>query len=265
MIRTLLILCLALNGAAGAASRCGAQQECPEQLLSELALKAVRSGGSAWADEALRATRFGQLEDSLYDVLCPDPLALPTRVPQVAFFRVDIPGYTITDDRVTSARVQLPDPKHWLVAIDIKSESVYLLEGSRDPLGGFNRLMRKVGANVRDSRVAEQAFYLYLHTVRTEKYQDALPLSALELESLVMRHFAGRTDPSVARQFERWWGGVPASVKMQVRPPTPVTGKDGFVVRYFWYQNGELSECAATVGFDGTIRESPPRRVQSGK
>jgi hypothetical protein len=218
-----------------------------------------------WAGEPLRATRAAQLEDDLYYVLCPDPLALPLRISPVAFYRIDMPGYVIKGDMAVSASVQLPGPKRWLAAIDINSEAVFLLNGSRDPLAGFNALMRKARVNVADGSVSEKVFFMYLEAVRGGEYLNALPMNALELESLVMRYFSRRSGPAAEEQFQEWWGRVPASVRARVVPPTAAKGRAGFDIRYYWFKNGVLSECSVAVGADGTVTELTAKPVAGTK
>jgi hypothetical protein len=260
--RVLAALCFILYGGPVATPECAAPQLPPlEQRLSQVAIQAIRNADSVWARDPLRATRVAQLEDDLYYVLCPDPLVLPTRISPVAFYRIDIPGYVIKDDMAVSASVQLPGPRRWLVAIDIKSEEVFLLDGSRDPLAGFNALMRKARVNVGDDSVAEQVFFLYLEAVRGGGYLDALPMNALELESLVMRYFARRSEPAAKEHFQEWWGRVPASVKARVAPPTAAKGRAGFDIRYYWFKSGVLSEYSVAVGADGTVTELTAKLV----
>jgi hypothetical protein len=158
--------------------------------------------------------------------------------------------------------VQLPDRLHWLVGIDVRSETAFLLDGSPNALEGFNALMRKVQVAVRDVGRAEQLFFLYLEAVRGDGDLDALQRSALDLESLVFRYFTRHTsDPTARGRFEKWWGAVPASVKTGVPRPSAVKGQSGFDVHYYWFKNGVLSECFATVGLDGTVTEATPKRI----
>lgn len=178
------------------------------------------------------------------------------RITPICFYSVTVPAYQLDGNAIESVSVQLDDQREWIAAINLKSHSVYLLAGSRDPVAGFNGLMRDLHLHVTDSDAADAVFDSYLAMARGDHFRQHVVTDEMKLESLALEDFRLRSPQSESRQaFERWWNATSNGARRWVVPPQTLSVHDGYIVRYFVYDRGSVRRQDIHVQSDGTVRE----------
>jgi hypothetical protein len=228
---------------------------CAGDRCAEAVVAAVRSQLNS--ELPLQATLMPGLSDDLID-LETQGLSRPikTKVSTFSFFLVSPRRYEINDDVVERESAEVDSQSEWLVAVDLRNDSRYFLEGSSNSLGEFNRLMTSVNLKVTNQEGALNVFDFYLEVVRGHQFRSRVIGDDLKLESVALDDFRLRFPTSERRRaFNAWWRELSNSNKKSIVPPTANPQKGGFTVRYFLYDKGIVYHRSLTVNPDATIVE----------
>jgi len=240
------------------------QSICADDQRKADAVRAVRAQSNS--DLPLQATLLPALTD--------DVISLETRglahalgadLPIVSFYRVAPSIYQMEGNRVVSETVELDNYREWLVAVNHRSNETYLLEGSTDPIGEFNKLARALRLQVADANAALGIFDFFLKVARGQQFRSHVVADEMNLESVALEDFRLRFSTAKRRAaFGSWWDGIPASTKKALLPPKARPVKNSFEVQYFFYSQGNLYSQSLIVNSDGAIAEGQSKIIVQG-
>jgi hypothetical protein len=237
---------------------------CVDEQRQAAALSAVRA--QSHSDLPLYASLMPGLMD---DVISMETRGLPRAVGAevhiVTFYKVIPFGYQIEGDKVVGETIELDNYSEWLVAVGSRNDVIYLLEGSSDPITGFNKLAKDLHLQVADADGALGVFDFFLKVAHGQQFRSHVVADEMALESVALEDFRLRF-PTAKRKtaFGSWWTSVSESTKKALHPPKASPVKNGFYVQYFLYSQGGVFARNLTINVDGTVAEGEPRTIVSG-
>jgi hypothetical protein len=253
------LICLALLCPTGPG-----QNTCAEEQRQAAALGAVRA--QSHSDLPLEATLLPSLTD---DVISLETKALPralgAEVLIVSFYKLVPSTYQLEGSKIVGETVELDNYKEWLVAVSRRNDVIYLLEGSTDPVSEFNRFARDLHLQVADPNAALGIFDFFLKAARGQQFRSHVVADEMKLESVALEDFRLRFPTSKRKAaFNSWWASVSDGTKKTLSPPKANPVKNGFEVRYFFYDLGNISSQTLTISTDGTVTEGKSKIIVSG-
>jgi hypothetical protein len=185
-------------------------------------------------------------------------------VPVVCFYHVTIPMYELEGRRILSESVELGTNREWLVALDVANDLTVVLEGSKNATANFNRLVGALDFNISNPDDAIELFDFFLKVAKGDRYRFQVVGDEMALESVALEDFRLRLPSNKRRPaFEAWWKGVSDSRRAAIQPPRATKTKDGYEVRYLYYNRGNLWSRKVLVRADGTLVELSYRLIVS--
>jgi len=236
------------------------QTVCPDEKRAEQALRVVRE--HSHAAQPLRAALLPNLTDDVISLQTSRLRhALGSDVIVAIFYKVTPSIYQLDGNKVASETIELDAEREWLVAVGPGDEA-YLLEGSDDAVGEFNRLVRDLHLQVVDESGALSVFDFFLKVTKGQEGRAAVVPDDMKLESVALDDFRLRF-PTIKREaaFRSWWARIPATKKQTIMPPKAIQAKNGFDVRYFLYRQGEVLGLSLPVKDDGTLGREESRVI----
>lgn len=175
------------------------------------------------------------------------------RVSIVEVYDVRPGRYLMDGDRVVAETINLGEDTYWLIAFGPNS-SKYLLAGFEYPLRSFNKLIHDLNLGPIDQESALDIFDLFLKTVHGPHFRVSLVADEMHLQSLALEDFRLRfTTAQRKSEYNKWWGGMPISLKKDLSRPNIASDKSGFLIKYFRYDVGRVLQESLRVSFQGEV------------
>lgn len=234
------------------------EKACEDQEMGKSIISALQKD----AHMDLRAVPMPELDDNLiglqqYEV----EFKQGGRLPLFHVFKVTVAPYVIKDGVVSMGTIVVDAEYEWLAATNCDTNQIFFFEGYRDPLRGFNGLMKALHLQVTSTEGAEWVFDNYLRLARGQEFRYRVVGDDMNLEGAALVDFL-RFPPAKRRaMFEAWWRTVPAAVMQALEPPVATETEQGFSVEFFFYDWGNIYKQTVSVSKDGTIIEEKPQIV----
>jgi hypothetical protein len=228
------------------------QDSSPQRSSDEEAVAAVRQ--ESQANFPLRAVWAPGLSDDLIFLKTQGRFSPGAEVPLVRFYRVTIAPYELRGNKIERQAVEVDNYSEWLVAIDQDGGQKYFLQGSKNPVAEFNRLMQGLRLHVGDTDTALAVFDFFLKAVQGQQARSRVVGDGMKLQSIALEDFRSRFPAARSRAaFNAWWNALPAAARRDIRPPWAQATKADFVVRYTLYDRGSLRKETLMINADGTV------------
>jgi hypothetical protein len=238
------------------------QSTCVDEERQAAAVRALRA--QLHFDFPLQASPVPSLTDNIIS------LETKGRPPEaeahlVSFYKMVPASYQLEGNKVVAETIELDNDREWLAAVSHGDDSIYLLEGSNDPVTEFKRLTKDLHLQVADESAALGVFDFFLKVTRGEEFRSHVVTDEMKLESVALEDFRLRFATAKRRAaFSSWWASVPETMKKTLRPPRASPVQDGFDVQYFFYSMGKVWSQNLFVRRDGTVVEGKPNVIFSG-
>jgi hypothetical protein len=233
---------------------------CQDEEIMKSILTAVRK--DARDDHMdLRAVPMPELDDDLITLQQEPELKPEGKLSIFHVFKVTVALYRVSGGTVSMGTIVCDRDPEWIAVTDSNTNRIFLLEGSTDWTGGFNRLVKTIHFQVTSSKGALDVFDEYLKLARGQEFRHQVFRNDMNLESAALLDFL-RFPPAKSRaMFEAWWRAIPAAVMQALEPPVATETSRGFSVEFFFYDWGDIYKETVSVGKDGTIIEGKPQIV----
>lgn len=242
------------------------QSLCVNAQREDRVIQSLRQEASLGLNQSpMRAILAPDLTDDGIDLKThkSTPLSVPLdKIPVFCFYRLTLPEYVIGGGMIGSGPVELDYSHEWIVAVNPKDESTFHLQGSEDPVRGFNNLIKELELQVLDPDVALRVFYFFLKVTTREQLRSRVLADDIMLESLALEDFRLRFPSGKARRvFEEWWKGVSTLTRQAILPPKAIHAQNGFEVQYFFYDEGRISKESLLIRNDGTVAKGNSKAI----
>jgi hypothetical protein len=239
------------------------QSICPDEQR-QAAIGAIRS--QLHLEFPLQAIALPSLTD---DVISIETNGLPrpvgTQVEIMNFYKIIPSSYQLDGNKIVSKTVELDNYKEWLVAVNRRNNTTYLLEGSADTITEFNKLEGDLHLQVSDANAALDIFDFFLKVARGQEFRSHVVPDEMKLESLALEDFRLRFPTGQRRAaFSSWWAGVSENTKKALLTPKAIPVKNGYDIQYFFYSQGNISKQNLTINADGTVTEGKSTIIVTG-
>lgn len=176
-------------------------------------------------------------------------------------FKVTVAPYIVNNGAVSMGSYVSDADFLWLAATNCDTNQTFLLEGSTDPTGGFNSLIKTIHFQVTSTKAALELFYEYLKLARGQEFLHQVFQNDMNLERAALLDFL-RFPPAKRRtMFEGWWRAIPPAVMQALAPPMATQTQRGFSIEFFFYDRGDIWKETVSVSKDGTTIEEKPQIV----
>lgn len=246
-----------------AAGNCQGDTCFDEKAIAD-AIRTVRVQGNF--EGALQASTDPTLtDDVVYLKQLESPIILGASVPVVSFYRVTPAHYELQGNKVVSQTVEVDTYREWLVAIDRHNDFTVILEGSSNPIAGFNKLVKDLRLLVNNTDAAVEVFDFFLKVAFGQRFRAQVLSDDIQLESIALEDFRSRLAASERRgAFETWWRNMNSDIKKALRPPKALAINGGYEIEYYVYDQGKVSDELLRMGTDGTVSKGESKVVYEG-
>jgi hypothetical protein len=226
-------------------------------------LGAIRQDSETTLD--LRATPVPEFSDDLIFLETGGSPAPSEEIRTFCFYLVTVAPYRFADnDKVETGSIVVDSNPQWLVAYDSQDSETYLLSGAKDPTAGFNRLIARLHLRVTSPALALDVFDSYLKMARGPDFRSRALGDDLKLESVALDFFRMHFPyPRSRSAFTAWWASISTTTKQSIKPPSAIALKNGFAVRFYFYDQGILWKQTTQIKIGGTVDEGKPEALTS--
>jgi hypothetical protein len=228
-IISLVLLPVLVAEASGGVTRRQQDISTCESVHADRAVSAVRADGKLPAEEFLRAIRAG-IYDEPFQATWHEPAGLEAYLVRDSGVETTGDGRTVFHSSSGFHEV--------LVYVLPKTNKVYLLRGSREPLSGFNELVQTLGFKCGSGDTALQLSWAYLDIASgsAEQVVQSGQEARWAVEGYRLRQ-SGEAGVSVA--IADWWAANERKLA-QIKPPSAAEGKDAYSVVFYLARAGGI-------------------------
>src|ERR1700680_2213112 len=214
------------------------EKGCQDQELTKSIINAMQKDSKTTL--TLRAVPVPELDDDLISLQEEAELKPEGKLSLFKLFKVTLAPYIISGGAVSMGSYAADSDPEWLAATSCDTNQIFLLEGSTDWTGGFNRLIKTIHFKLTSTKGALELFDEYLKLARGQEFLHQVFRNDMNLERTALLDFL-RFPPEKRRaMFEAWWRAIPATVMQALEPPTPTETRRGFSVQFFFYDRGDI-------------------------